>query len=839
METNAILARFQDVSDQPDGGYLAVCPGHNDSKPSLRIWFGEDGRVRMTCRAGCPTGDVIAAVRIPWSAMFNATGTAQVVTSKRPDMVGTAEVAQLRVYLDAASFSLITSPIDGAATAAAYVSRRFGTDREGAERLGLGFDDGSLAGLAFTDAEGRQRNYRSGGFRSHPRLIVPLYDFNGVARGLQGRDVGGDCPVRWMSLSNPDGLRWAPYGVLLADVDTDTFLVTEGPGDGLTAVAAGYHAVVVRGASLASSPELVAELAAGLTGKRVVIAGDNDKAGDGFTQRLVGGLAAHGVTAYSLTLPHAGDDLTDWRARSVNDFKPALDAAVAAAVSTQAELPATTGQAADGEHVEEETQTPTPEEISRIVDLYYATLKEYGASDVQGAYLLASFNDRSIKYAPGLGYFVWSGRVWERSDTNVRQRVHFVGRALNMAAKEKTDSKALDAKEDPGEGLRKASKWFTNRRKIDDLMAELQSVPSVHVAVTDFDHQPDLLSFRNGTVDLRTGRMREHRKEDLLTYCLDVDYRPEATAPRWESFLEEIFPGMPEMPSYIQRLVGYGASGHTSEQCFAVLWGKGANGKSVLTDTLTNIFRAVTETTPFSTFEEKSSGGIPNDIAALRGARYVMASEGESGKPMSEAVLKRVTGKDEISARFLRQEFFTFKPSFLLLLATNFKPKFRGQDEGLWRRVKLIPFKRFFTPEERDYTLDQKLAAEAEGIAAWAVRGAMEWYRLGGLQDPERIKAATVEYRRTSDAMAGFYPGVLEPCADGNEMTAGEAYQAYKAWCEAEGLPQREQWTRRTFLDAMEERQVVRKNTAKGVSLVGIRLLTEHADAPAGPGIFA
>lgn len=840
MEMNAILARFEDVTDQPDGGYLAVCPAHADSRPSLRIWFGEDGKVRMTCRASCETGDVIAAVRLPWSAMFNATGTANVVSSKRPDMVGPAEVAQLRVYLDAASASLFASGSDEAASAAAYVSRRFGVDKLTAEHLGLGVDDGGLAGLRFTDAEGRQRNYRSGGFRSHPRLIVPLVGFDGVARGLQGRDVGGDCPVRWMSLTNPDGLRWAPYGILLADEDTDTYIITEGPGDGLTAVAAGYHAVVVRGASLAASPELVEELAAGLRGKRVIIAGDNDTAGDSFTKRLADGLAAHGVTPSVLTIPDLGPktDLTDWREASVNDFKPALDAAVDAAVPAQAASPAVVSQAAVVAPVEEETQTPTSEDVARIVDLYYSTLKEYGVSDVQGAYLLAAFNGRSIKHAPGLGFFVWSGRVWERSDTKVRQRVHFIGRALNMAAKEKTDSKALDAKEDPGEGLRKAAKWFTNRRKIDDLMAELQSVPAVHVAVSDFDCQPDLLSFRNGTVDLRTGQMREHRKSDLLTYCLDINYTPDAQCQRFERFLTEIFPGMPEMPSYMQRLAGVGATGHTSEQCFAVFWGKGANGKSVLMDTFTNVFRAITATTQFATFEEKASGGIPNDIAALRGARFVMASEGDANRPMSEALLKRITGKDEITARFLRHEFFSFKPAFLLMLATNFKPKFRGQDEGLWRRVKLVPFTRFFTPEEQDHTLDQTLAAEAEGIAAWVVRGAMEWYR-GGLKDPERIKEATKEYRRTSDALAGFYPGVLEPCAEGSEMTAGEAYQAYKAWCEAEGLPPREQWNRRTLLDAMEERQVVRKKTTLGVSLVGIRLHAEHADAPAGPGIFA
>ncbi|MCX4572312.1 phage/plasmid primase, P4 family [Streptomyces sp. NBC_01571] len=829
---NEILARFQDVDDKPDGGYIARCPGHGDSRPSLRIWFGEDGRVRMTCRAGCETGDVIRAVRLPWSAMFNATGAARTVTSVKPETVGTAEVAALRVYLDAAANDLQRVDTEYSGIAADYAVRRFGMTQNLAASLGLGFDDGSLAGLRYTDEEGRPRNYRSPGFRRFPRLIVPLVGFDGVARGLQGRDVSGDCPARWMSLSNPDGLRWAPYGVLLAEAQTDTYIVTEGPGDGLTVVAAGYNAVIIRGASLVNSPDLLAELAAGLKGKRVILAGDNDKAGNGFTQRLADGLAAHDVPTQALAIPHEGDDLTDWRARDVANFPAALaDAVNAPAAEPAPALPAGLPD------VDVEDVAPTRDQVGRITDLYYDTLREYGASDVQAAYLLSTFAEGQIKYAPGLGFFTWSGRVWERSDSKVRNMVHFIGRALMAAAKRKTDDKAPDAKEDPGEGLRKAAKGFTTRRKIDDCLAELASIPSVHVSPTDFDSQPDILSFRNGTVDLRTGAMREHRKEDLLTYCLAVNYDPEAKCGRWESFLEEVFPDMPEMPSYFRRLVGYGATGHTSEQCFAVLWGQGANGKSVATDTLTSIFRDITETTPFSTFEEKSSGGIPNDIAALRGSRFVMASEGESGKPMSEAVLKRVTGKDEISARFLRQEFFTFKPTFLLMLATNFKPKFRGQDEGLWRRVKLIPFTRFFAPEERDHTLDRKLLAEAEGIAAWAVRGAMEWFR-SGLQDPQHIIDATKDYRRTSDALAGFFPGVLEMAEDANELTAGQAYQAYTHWCEAEGLPARERWTRRTFLDAMAERKVQRRNTAKGVALVGVRIAADHADAPDGPGIF-
>ncbi|MFE7315157.1 phage/plasmid primase, P4 family [Streptomyces sp. NPDC057555] len=613
-------------------------------------------------------------------------------------------------------------------------------------------------------------------------------------------------------------------------------LVTEGPGDALTAVAVGYDAVAIRGASLAGNPELIAEVADGLQGSQVIVCGDNDAAGQGFTSRLADGLAAHGVDVFTLEVPYAGADLTAWRERVggrrfADELHQAVRMAKPVAGTTGALVDADTG-----------ALVPDADEAARAVRLMTDLAVRYGydSSDVLNAHALVSFTGGRIRYAAGLGYYVWSGRTWERSETRVRQAIHYMGAALTVAAANQSAAHRAaggDAKDDPGERLRKLAKGFTLTRHIDSLMRELRAVPSVHVDATEFDANPDLLTFRNGTVDLRTGEMHAHRQEDMLTYALDLNYNPLAKCARWESFLSEIFPGNPDLPAFMQRLIGYGITGHVSEQCFAVLWGKGANGKSVLTDTLTAVFRAICKTTPFATFEEKPSGGIPNDVAALRGSRLVMASEGERGKPMSEAILKRVTGKDVISARFLRQEFFEFKPSFLLMLATNHKPRFRGQDEGLWRRVKMVPFQRWFAPHQRDHALDVKLAAEAEGIAAWAVRGAMEWYR-DGLQDPEVITSAGKEYRETSDALAGFFPGILEHADSDVRINGNEAFNLYLEWCEAENLPSRERWTRTTFYSAMEERGVTRKKTKKGIALVGCRV-AEAEPAISGPGIFA
>ncbi|MFD5643594.1 phage/plasmid primase, P4 family [Streptomyces anulatus] len=817
-----LLARFADVGEEPDGGYIALCPAHGDSRPSLRIWRGDDDKVRMTCRAGCKTDDVRKAARLNWADLFNATGDGLTVSREKPKPVNTAMTALLATYVDGTSERFGDFADKWAGKARDYVADRFGLDPMTAAEMMLGVDDGTARGLEYVDADGKRRNYRSRAFLAFPRLIVPLNDFRGITRGLQGRDLTGHCPGRWLSLSNPEGHRWAAYGVFRGAGGYGVTIVSEGPGDGLTVTGVGYDALAVRGASLASNADLMAEIAEGLRGTHVIAAGDNDDAGRRFNAMLADGLKPHGIEVFALPIPDHGPktDVTRWRESVGDDFPGELHSAVAAATPVLdravAEVQHRRAVVAERTGAVSVTDAQGRDAAGILADL----VTQYGESDAMNAHALVAWSEGRIKYAPELGFHVWNGRLWERSEHKVRQEIHRMGAALVLA------------------GCTKEARGFTMTSRIDALMKELRSVPTVRVDGEVFDARPELINFANGVFDVKTGKLRPHDMHDMLTVCMRHEYDPSAKCPRWESFLREIFPTDPDLADYMRRLIGYGITGFTSEQCFAVFYGSGANGKSVLTDTATTVFGEITQTTAFATFEEKGGGGIPNDLAALRHARLVMASEGESGRPMSEAVLKRITGKDKVTARFLRQEFFTFTPAFLILLATNHRPKFKGQDEGLWRRVKLIPFTRYFAPEERDYDLDRKLLAESAGIVAWAVRGAVEWYR-SGLGDPASITSATKEYRETSDALAGFFPGVLvrDPSAT---MPGGDAFNAYLDWCEAENLPQKERWTRRGFFSAMDERKVGRKRVAKGNLLVGIRPadMRDEPEADAGPGIF-
>lgn len=303
-----------------------------------------------------------------------------------------------------------------------------------------------------------------------------------------------------------------------------------------------------------------------------------------------------------------------------------------------------------------------------------------------------------------------------------------------------------------------------------------------------WDGDPWLLGCDNGVIDLRTGNFRAGRREDAITMSTGINFDPDARPRRFERFLSEVFDRDEELIAFIQRAAGYSLTADTREQCMLLCHGSGANGKSVLLNTLRSILGDYALNTPFSTFEHirDTSGNAPtNDIAPLSTARLVTASETNEARRLNEARVKAITGGDPITARYLYGEFFTYQPGFKVWLAMNHRPDVRGTDDGIWRRLLLIPFNVSFKGRE-DKTLDSTLKNERAGILAWAVQGCLQW-QTSGWNPPPIVQQATEAYRQESDVIGQF----LTECTirdEGKTVKAGQLYAAYQTWCTENGI---------------------------------------------------
>lgn len=344
-----------------------------------------------------------------------------------------------------------------------------------------------------------------------------------------------------------------------------------------------------------------------------------------------------------------------------------------------------------------------------------------------------------------------------------------------------------DFDEDKGKALVKHALRSESHKAIGAMVALARSEPGIPVTVDELDRNPWLLNVLNGTLDLRSGELRPHRRQDLLTRLAPVAYEQSATCPTWLAFLDRIMGGNQDLIQFLQRAIGYTLTGSARERVLFMLHGGGANGKSTLLETVTALMGDYAKSTRAETLLVKTyDGGIPNDLAALKGARFVSTSETEDGKRMAEALVKALTGGDTLSARFLRGEFFTFKATFKLWLATNHRPVIRGTDSAMWDRIKLVPFNVRIPDEEQDKELPAKLQAEQSGILTWAVRGCLDWQQLHSLGIPTEVRAATASYRQDMDTVAAFIDDCCTVRAE-NTVKASKLYDAYKEWCATNG----------------------------------------------------
>lgn len=414
-------------------------------------------------------------------------------------------------------------------------------------------------------------------------------------------------------------------------------------------------------------------------------------------------------------------------------------------------------------------------------------------NDLGNARRLVKKHGDSIRFCYDAGkWYNWDGNRWSKDETGdiIRKAKDIVDAMFvqALAAKKKAESEADDAALDAAKTFERHAITSGNHRRIMSMISQAESEPAVPILANEMDKDAWLFNCPNGTIDLRTGELRPHNRLDLISKLSPIAYAPDAKCPTWERFIRDIFPGDEELIRFVHAASGYTLTGDTREQVFFILHGCGSNGKSTFIMALRDIFGGYETKTSTDTLIEKNSNNS-NDIAALRSARFVNAIETSAGKRLAEALVKELTGQDAVSARFLYQEFFTFVPVFKLWLACNHVPVIQGQDHGIWRRVKLIPFGvQFREPEEpngpyKDKSLPEKLKSEYEGILAWLVRGCLDWQK-DGLPSAKAIRAATGKLQQDMDVLGGF---LSECCVfeNGTEVSAKALYSSYCQWAES------------------------------------------------------
>jgi len=361
-------------------------------------------------------------------------------------------------------------------------------------------------------------------------------------------------------------------------------------------------------------------------------------------------------------------------------------------------------------------------------------------------------------------------------------------------------------------------------------MTELAN-SAMAIVPDDFDQDIYIFNLESGTLDLKNIQFKEHKAEDMLTKIAGVSYNPEAGCPKWLDFLNKIFEGNEDLIDYLQASLGYSLTGNIGEQCLYILYGIGFNGKSTFINTIQEIWGDYAISTPFDTFLSKRGEHIPNDIARMRGARFVTAIEAGEGRGFNEELLKRLTGRDKVTARFLRQEFFDFYPTCKLWLATNHKPTVKEFSPAYWGRIRLIPFKLIIPEEERIRHYENILLEEREGIFNWILKGYQRW-REEGLKVPEEIKEATAQYRDQMDVMAEF---IEDRCIENRlaQATTKKLYGAYKDWCEEN---KERDINKRAFGRRLEERgyKSLRIGAKQDRGWGGIDLISESDELPYG-----
>jgi putative DNA primase/helicase len=418
---------------------------------------------------------------------------------------------------------------------------------------------------------------------------------------------------------------------------------------------------------------------------------------------------------------------------------------------------------------------PLPLEARDAIQLLDAN--DYPWTDMGLAKRVAHYFGDQIRYCyPWRKWLAWDGRRWKVDDTGEASRkVKQTVDLLRAEAESIHDSEARD----------KFEKWALTcqgNRAHDAALNLVRSERRIHVLPEALDRDGWSLNVLNGTVDLRTGELRPHRREEMLTKLAPVEFDSAARCDLWEKTLSTIFGRDTDMLRFIQALCGYCLTGQVGEQILPILYGTGANGKSTVINVLLAILGPdyAMKANP-ELLLVKRHDGHPTERADLHGKRLAVAIETGEGQRLNEPMIKELTGGDRIRCRRMREDFWEYDPTHKILLCTNHMPRVKGGDHAVWRRIRKVPFAVTIAEKDQDKHLGEKLQREMPGILGWCVRGCLSW-QADGLQAPQSVIDATEEYRRDEDILGRFLAERFESNPS-KQVPFADMYLAYQLWC--------------------------------------------------------
>ena len=424
---------------------------------------------------------------------------------------------------------------------------------------------------------------------------------------------------------------------------------------------------------------------------------------------------------------------------------------------------------------------PLLKDIDMTTSLPLAAL----STDASNADALVERHGENIRYvAQDKMWLVWDGSRWE---PDALGKVHELAkdtiRAYFATAAEMTDDNLRAT-------LSKHAAASLSANRLAAMVKLATTDPAVAISAAALDTDLWALNCSNGTVDLRTGELRPANRGDLITKTTGVEYDPKAKCPQWDAFISWAMCERPELVTFLQRAVGMSITGDASERLVIFLHGAGANGKSVTLKVILSVVgeyghRMRSDTLEAATFA-KGGGGASDDIASLKGARFVCTSEIEDGTKLATALLKDLTGDEKLRARHLYRSSFEFTPEFTPWIAANHKPLVPSDDQAVWDRMRLVPYDARISDSDKDTSLGDKLRNEAPGILAWAVRGALEWQR-DGITEPDAVMEATASYRASMDTFGDFLDHITE--APYIVFTPSALRETYNTWAKTNDLP--------------------------------------------------